>query len=149
MTRPYIQYQRTSDRHDGTLSCAPTDIPSLTRRAGQLRSRDLSTRVFTVTHTLERTRQYPILGVYLRVLDSDVRGMSEDEVVPDTTLNLTISLLCGTHQGTIALAPSKLQGLVYRTYKMEHHTRGTTTHDPMDDVRGLHHLEAASRAPYR
>jgi hypothetical protein len=28
---------------------------------------------------------------------NDARGMTEDEAVPDTTLNLTISPLCGTH----------------------------------------------------
>jgi hypothetical protein len=58
----------------------------------------LNTGVSTVTHTSERTRQYPITGVYLCVLDSDLRGMMEDEVVSDTILNLTISLLCGTRQ---------------------------------------------------
>jgi hypothetical protein len=33
--------------------------------------------------------------VCLRVLNSDARGMIEDEVVPDTTLNITVSPLCG------------------------------------------------------
>ena len=51
-----------------------------------------------MAHTPERTRQYTIPGVYLRVLDSDTRGMTEDEVVPDMTLNLTIIQLCRTRQ---------------------------------------------------
>jgi hypothetical protein len=59
---------------------------------------DLSTRVSTMTHTPERTRQYSILGVYLRMLDIDARGMTEDEAVPDTTLNLTVNPLCRTCQ---------------------------------------------------
>jgi hypothetical protein len=39
---------------------------------------DLSTEVSTVTHMLERTGQYPILGVCLRVLEGDARGLTED-----------------------------------------------------------------------
>jgi hypothetical protein len=60
--------------------------------------RSLSTRVSKVTHTPKRTRQYTVPSVYLRVLDSDGRGMTEDEVVSDTTLNLTTRPLCGTRQ---------------------------------------------------
>jgi hypothetical protein len=59
---------------------------------------DLITGVSTVAHTLERTRQYPILGVYLRMLDSGVWGMTKDEAVPNTTLNLAVSPLRGTRQ---------------------------------------------------
>jgi hypothetical protein len=43
-------------------------------------------------------RQYPILGVYLRTLDSDVWGMAKDEAVLNRTLNLVVSPLRGTRQ---------------------------------------------------
>jgi hypothetical protein len=50
-----------------------------------------------VAHTPERMIQNPILGVYLCVLDSDARGMTEDETVLDTTLNHVVSPLFAGH----------------------------------------------------
>jgi hypothetical protein len=98
MTRPYLQCQKVSDRHDETHPRVPMDIPSLTRGADNSNRGGLSIGVSTVTHTPDRTIQYPMSGVYLCVFDSDARGMMEDEVVPDTTLNFTINPHCGTHQ---------------------------------------------------
>jgi hypothetical protein len=53
--------------------------------------RDLSIAVSTVTHTPEGTRQYVVPGIRLRMMKGDAKGMTEDEVVPKTSLNLTSS----------------------------------------------------------
>jgi hypothetical protein len=74
------------------------DKPSLTRGPINSSHRGHNTGVPTVAHTPERTRQYTIPTIYLRVFVNDTRGMTEDKVVPDTTLDLTINPLCVTRQ---------------------------------------------------
>jgi hypothetical protein len=91
-----------------------------------------------VAHIPERTRQYPIPGVYLRTLDSDTREMTKDEAVLNMTLKLVLS-----PPGTATSTSSKLKRLIYWMEKMERHTRGTTMHDPMGDVRRTTPSEAA------
>jgi hypothetical protein len=64
---------------------------------------DLSIEVSTVTHTPEGLGQYVVPCVYLRMLESDAEGMTKDEVVLKTSLNLTVGRLCGTHQAPLRL----------------------------------------------
>jgi hypothetical protein len=85
-------------------------------------------------------------GVCLRMLEGDARVMMEDEVVPNTTLNPTESLLCGTCQ-----VPLGQHQTIYR-YSYARRTRWNT----MQGVRqgmtlrtalgGLCHPEATSQA---
>jgi hypothetical protein len=53
--------------------------------------RDLNIGVSTVTHTPEGTGQYAVTGIRLRVMKGDAKGTTEDEVVLETSLNLTLS----------------------------------------------------------
>jgi hypothetical protein len=76
-----------------------------------------------------------ILGVCLHLLNSDARGMTEDEVVPDTTLKITVSPLCGPARYR-NVGVKQATGTDYRTDKIRHHTRGATAHDPTYDVKG-------------
>jgi hypothetical protein len=64
---------------------------------------DLSIGVSIVTHTLEGMRQYAVPGIRLRMMEGDTEGMTEDEVVLKTSLNLTTSRLSGTHQAALRL----------------------------------------------
>ena len=50
---------------------------------------DLSIGVSTVIHTPEGMGQYTVPGICLRMMKGDAKGMTEDEVVPKTYLNLT------------------------------------------------------------
>jgi hypothetical protein len=54
---------------------------------------DLSTGVSIVTHTLEGTGQYTVLvlGICLRMMKGDAKGVMEDEVVLKTSLSHTLS----------------------------------------------------------
>jgi hypothetical protein len=109
--RPTTRHNITKPRLDRTYSSKRSladtmEHPRVRRRtyphwlAGSINSSrgDLITGVSTVAHTPERMRQYPILGVYLRTLDSDVWGMAKDEAVLNRTLNLVVSPLRGTRQ---------------------------------------------------
>jgi hypothetical protein len=51
-----------------------------------------------MTHTLEGTGQYVVPGIHQRMIEGDVEGMTEDEVVLNMSLNLTMSRLSETHQ---------------------------------------------------
>lgn len=91
-SRLYIQYQKVSSGHDRTPPCMPPrSYPHWLAGLVNSGRGDLVTKVSRVAHTPERSRQYPILGIYLRTLDSDARGMTEDETVLNTTLNLSVS----------------------------------------------------------
>jgi hypothetical protein len=65
--------------------------------------RDLSIGVSTVTHTPEETGQYVVPDLCLHMIEVDVEGIMEDEVVLKTSLNLTTSQLSGTHQAPLRL----------------------------------------------
>jgi hypothetical protein len=88
-SRPYIQYQKVSDKHDGTSPRAPSDIPSLTCGVDQPSHRDLSTG---------KDGTMPMSGVYLCMMRGDARGMMENEATLDTTLNLIESPIYRTRQ---------------------------------------------------
>jgi hypothetical protein len=64
---------------------------------------DLSIGVSTVTHTPEGMRQYVVPGIRLRMMEGDEEGMTEDETVLKTSLNLTTSRLGRTHQAALRL----------------------------------------------
>jgi hypothetical protein len=52
---------------------------------------NLSIGVSTVTQTPEWMGQYVVPGLCLRMMKGDAKGMTEDEVVLKTSLNLTSS----------------------------------------------------------
>jgi hypothetical protein len=88
--RPYLQYQNMPDRHDGTPRVRRRICPHWLVGSVNSSRRGLSTRVSIVTHTPKRTRQYPILGLYLRVLHNHARvwhkmKLTRHDLVPDTT----------------------------------------------------------------
>jgi hypothetical protein len=134
-TGPYLQYQRAQTDTIEHPHVRPQIYPHWLAGPDNSGRGDLSTRFSTVTHTPEKTRQYPIPDVYLHMLDIWRKGN-------DGRWNSTGHDFEPYHKptlwdtsGTATPTPSKLQGLVYQTDKMERHTRSTTTHDPMDDVR--------------
>jgi hypothetical protein len=106
MIRSYLQYQKASDRHDQIPPCVPADMPSLTRGADQLQSWRARHRSPYGDPYTGKTRQYPIPGVYLCELDSDARGMTEDESVPDLEAYQNPTLW--DSPGIATLAPSQL-----------------------------------------
>jgi hypothetical protein len=57
----------------------------------QIYTCNLSIRVSTVTQTPEWMGQYVVPGLRLRMMKGDAKGMTEDEVVLKTSLNLTSS----------------------------------------------------------
>jgi hypothetical protein len=64
---------------------------------------DLSIGVSTVTHTPEGIGQYVVPGIHLHMMYGDTEGMTEDEAVLKTSLNVTTSRLSGTHQAPLRL----------------------------------------------
>jgi hypothetical protein len=64
---------------------------------------DLNIGVSTVTHTPEGTWKYVIPSIHQHIMKGNVEGMTEDKVVPKTSLNFTTSRLSGTHQAPLSL----------------------------------------------
>jgi hypothetical protein len=62
--------------------------------------------------------------IYLRMIDSDARGMTTDEAVRDTTQDLSVSPHCGparycnvdTRQATETRIPDRQDGMQYYGY---------------------------------
>jgi hypothetical protein len=53
--------------------------------------RSLNIGVSIVTHKTKGAWHYAIPGICLRVMEGDTKWMTEDGVVPKTSLNLTLS----------------------------------------------------------
>jgi hypothetical protein len=65
--------------------------------------RDLNIKVPTVAHTPEGMGQYTVPRIRLLIMEGDTKGMTEDETVLKSSLNLTTSRLSGTHQALLRM----------------------------------------------
>jgi hypothetical protein len=93
------RWDRTSPSHAQIVEATPKGlnqarcqyVSPLSSGTIQPQPWGLSIRDSTVTHTSEGTVQYVVLGIHLHMMNDDAKGMTEDEVVLKTYLNLILS----------------------------------------------------------
>jgi hypothetical protein len=151
MSRSWKRYRRVSIKHNARY------VSPLTSGSDNPSHRDLSIRVSTVTHMLEGMGQYALPGIHLCMMKGDAKGMTEDEVVLKTSLNLTSNWLDMIHQALLRLYQNSYRnplanGRDTTPYQEYYHTRfwkvkrmqtmympGSEIHVYNDYITGHHH----------